>query len=93
VPLLRFISYVERIERVRKWGVESLKDFEKNLRLIQEWVGYSLLSSISSIRRIYNLNTSSNICYPRTLEEYISDIPDFQLRFSSLLQQIQFNSA
>jgi hypothetical protein len=92
-PSLQLVGYVERIERVGIGVVESLEEFEKILRLIQERAGDSPLSLISSIKRFYNLSTSSDTCHPRTLEEYISDTPDFQLRFSSLLQEIQFNSA
>jgi hypothetical protein len=92
-PSLQFVGYVEQTERIGIYGVESLADFEKIVRLIQDWLGNSPLLFISSIGRVYDLSSDSDTSHQKTLEEYASDIPDFLVRLSTLLQEIQSNSA
>jgi hypothetical protein len=63
------------------------------VKLIQGWLGNSSLLFISSIGRVYDLSSDPNTTHQKTLEEYTSDIPDFLLRLSTLLEDIQANSA
>ena len=74
-------------------GVESLAGFGKVVRLIQDWLGNSLFSFISLIGRVYDLSPDQRTIHQKTFEEYASDILDFSPRLSTLLQDIQSNSA
>jgi hypothetical protein len=82
---LQLVGYVEQTERIGMHGVESLADFEKVVRLIQDWLGNSPFSFISSIGRVYDLSLDQRTIHQKTLEEYASDIPDFLQRLSTLL--------
>jgi hypothetical protein len=92
-PSLQFVGYVEQTERIGMHGAESLADFEKVVRLIQDWLGNSPFSLIPSIGRVYDLSPDQRTIHQKTPKEYASDVPDFLPRLSTLLQDTGSNSA